>query len=335
MSTDDLQTISGPTMGTRWTARLHPRAGTDMVEMQAALARTVARVDRQMSTWRMDSDLMRLNRARPGEWVDLPAELGRVLAAALEIGRQSGGVFDIGVGAITRAWGFGPSEGCAYPAKMRALIGVPVTTEGVLDLDPAGGRARKRSALDLDLSGIAKGFAADELARCLRGAGVTDFLVGIDGELVAAGHRTDAAPWAVAMEEPREGLRAARGLFQVTDRAIATSGDYRHVLHLAGARFSHTMDPRTGGPAQNRLASVTVLHDSCMAADAWATVLMVLGETAGPAFAAARGIEALFLIRDGETIREHLAGAAGDLVGAAHPCIPSPGIKSAGKRNRT
>lgn len=312
MSIDGLRTLNGPAMGTRWTARLHPRAGLDIAALQAALAGTVARVDRQMSTWRADSDLMRLNRASPGEWVELPTDLMRVLATALEIGRLSGGVFDIGTGALTRAWGFGPAAGQADVTRMRALIGVPLATARALDLDPAGGRVRKRSALDLDLSGIAKGFAVDELARCLREAGVADFLAGIDGELVTAGHRPDRTPWAVALEEPREGVRAARGLFQVTDRAIATSGDYRHVLHLGESRFSHTMDPRTGGPAQNRLASVTVLHESCMEADAWATVLMVLGEAVGPAFAAARGIEALFLIRDGDgdAIRERFTGAA-------------------------
>lgn len=268
MSTDAPVTLNGPAMGTCWTARLCPRAGLDMAALQAALAGTVARVDRQMSTWRADSDLMRLNRAAPGEWVKLPAELLRVLATGLETGRLSGGVFDIGTGALTRTWGFGPAAGRADIARMRALIGVPLATAETLDLDPAGRRARKRSALDIDLSGIAKGFAADELARCLREAGVTDFLAGIDGELVAAGHRPDGAPWAVALEEPREGLRAARGLLQVTDRAIATSGDYRHALLLGGTRFSHTMDPRIGGPARNRLASVTVLHESCMVADA-------------------------------------------------------------------
>ncbi|MDP3960668.1 MAG: FAD:protein FMN transferase [Pseudorhodobacter sp.] len=173
-----------------------------------------------------------------------------------------------------------------------------------MELDVAGGRARKQAPLDLDLSGIAKGYGADLLAQVLADFTVADGLVGLDGEVVARGHRPDGAPWAVALEDPVHGIRAARGVIEISSRAVATSGDYRHFVQVGTNYLSHTMNPRLGGPVQNRLASVSALAERCVEADAWATVLMVLGEVAGPALAQARGIEAIFLVREGDGIRE-------------------------------
>ena len=303
MSTKALITLNGPTMGSRWSARLCPPAELDPAALHAALAAAMARIDGQMSTWR-DSDLMRLNAAPVGSWVTLPADLLRVLDTALRIGRESGGTFDIGVGALVRAWGFGPAEGRADPARIKALIGQPLATADMIELDLAGGRARKLAPLDLDLSGIAKGFGADVLAQVLADFGVADGLVGLDGEVVARGKRPDGGPWAVALEDPVRGTRAARGVIEISNRAVATSGDYRHFVQVGANYLSHTMNPRLGGPVQNRLASVSVLAERCIEADAWATVLLVLGEAAGPALAQARGIEAIFLVRDGDGIRE-------------------------------
>ncbi|EEW25849.1 FAD:protein FMN transferase [Rhodobacter ferrooxidans] len=300
----DLITLNGPTMGTRWTLRLAPPAGLDLGALTDACAAAMARIEAQMSTWQPGSDLMRFNAAAVGEWQALPADLLVVLAAGLQIGRDSDGVFDIGVGALVRAWGFGPAQGRADPARIKALIGQRLATASALELDMAGGRARKLAAVDLDLSGIAKGFAADVLAGVAQGFGLTDVLAGLDGEVVARGHRPDGRPWAVALEEPLRGSRTVRGVIELTDRAVATSGDYRHFVQVGAGYLAHSMNPRLGGPAQNRLASVSVLAENCMTADAWATVLLVLGEDAGPALARARGIEAIFLVRDGAVLAE-------------------------------
>lgn len=304
MSTDGLITLSGPTMGTRWTVQFCPPPGFNLGSLQAALAATAARIEAQMSTWRADSDLMVFNTAPVGEWRVLPDDLMRVLDCALRIGFQSQGQFDIGVGALVRAWGFGPAEGRVDPGQIKAMIGKPLATNDSLELDIPVGRARKLAPLDLDLSGIAKGYGSDVLAATARGLGLTDFLVGLDGEVVARGKPPGGGAWAVALEDPVRGTRATRGVIEITDCAIATSGDYRHFVQVGAGYLSHTMNPRRGGPVQNRLASVSVLAASCMEADAWATVLMVLGEAAGPAFAQAHGIEAIFLVRDGDGISE-------------------------------
>jgi thiamine biosynthesis lipoprotein len=296
MSTDTRHSLNGPTMGTRWTAVIVADAGFDTAALAADLAAAVARVDDQMSTWKPSSDLMRLNRAAVGEWQALPPQTMAVLAAAQEMAIASEGLFDIAVGDLVAAWGFGPALGRIDPARIKA--GVSKARLGPsFALDMSKGQARRLQDVQLDLSGIAKGYAVDQLAETCARHGIANYLVGIDGEMRAAGHRPDAAPWAVALEAPVVGSRTALGVIELSDRAVATSGDYRHFVTLGKTRLSHTMNPRTGGPVQGALASVSVLAATCMQADAWATVLLILGEAAGPAMARAQGIEAIFLVQ--------------------------------------
>jgi thiamine biosynthesis lipoprotein len=142
----------------------------------------------------------------------------------------------------------------------------------------------------LDLSGIAKGYGVDEMARVMEAFAVPSWLVGIDGEMRAKGLKPGGSPWAVALERPQRGTRDVMGVVELTDMAVATSGNYRHWVDMDGKTLSHTMNPKTTAPLENSLASVSVLGATCMEADAWATALMVLGEKAGQNTAAALGI---------------------------------------------
>jgi thiamine biosynthesis lipoprotein len=303
MSTDlTRQTLSGETMGTRWSALVYTEAGFERAPLQAALQAAVDRVDRQMSTWRSDSDLMRFNAAPPGQWFDLPPELMTVLACALEIGRASGGAFEIGMGDAVWAWGFGPAD--ADEARIKsALVRPRRPSFEVLDLDLPAGRARKTAAIALDLSGIAKGFGVDQLTEVLLAQGFGSGLLAIDGEVRALGRQPDGKPWPIAVEAPERDHRTAHSLLALENVSVATSGDYRHWVQVGERQLSHTMDPRTGTPLMHAPASVTVLAETCMRADALATALMVMGASEGPAFARANGIEALFMLREGFEIR--------------------------------
>ena len=295
--------LNGPTMGTRYSATLFAPEGTDIHALDAALFAAVDRVDRQMSTWKPDSDLNRLNAARVGDWIMIPRELATVLASSLRIGRASNGRFDIGVGNLVAAWGFG----CAGPKPDANRIAAlakqvrPVTTSA-LELDEAASRARKHAPLSLDLSGIAKGYGVDEMARVMNAFAIPSWLVGIDGEMRAKGLKADGSPWAVGLERPQRGIRDVMSIIELTDTAVATSGDYRHLVDVGGKILSHTMNPKTEAPLENNLASVSVLAATCMEADAWATVFMVVGEEAGQQMAATQGIDAIFILSDGAVI---------------------------------
>ncbi|BBP59742.1 FAD:protein FMN transferase [Pseudomonas sp. St316] len=297
--------LNGETMGTRYTALFYAPAKPDIPAVSHALASAVARVDQQMSTWKPDSDLNRLNNAPLQEWIAVPEELTTVLSAALRVSRQSGGAFDIAVGDLVDAWGFGPGERSITES---ALDGLPAptrrSTRAALVVDSQRNQVRKQAPLNLNLNGIAKGFGVDELARCLDRFGITRYLVGIDGEMRARGSKPDEQPWVVAIEKPHRGVREVMGVMELSDAAIATSGDYRHWVDIKGQSFAHTMSPATGAPLCNALAAVTVVSTSCMLADAWATALMVLGENQGPRLAQERGMDALFVVRDGLQLKE-------------------------------
>ncbi|MBS7792673.1 FAD:protein FMN transferase [Roseococcus sp. SDR] len=292
--------LNGPTMGTRYAAIFHAPEHLATAALAQALSDAVDRVDQQMSSWKPDSDLNRLNAAPVGAWVTLPPELMTVLAEGLRIGRASGGAFDMGVGGLVAAWGFGPGAGKAEPGRIAAASAATrPSTMQALQLDPASSRARKTEALCLDLSGIAKGFGVDEMARVMDGFGIPAWLVGIDGEMRARGTKPDGTPWAVAHERPDRHSREAMGVIELSDMAVATSGSYRHWAEVEGRIVSHTMDPARRAPLENDLASVSVLAPSCMAADAWATAFMVLGAAAAAPLAERHGLGTIFVRSDG------------------------------------
>jgi thiamine biosynthesis lipoprotein len=225
----------------------------------------------------------------------VPPDLARVLALGLEIGRASGGAFDIGTGDAVLAWGFGPVA--ADPQAIRAAIkAARRPAHELLEMD--GDRVRKAAPLTLDLNGIAKGYGVDRLAEVLGAHGIRDALVGIDGEMRALGLRPDGAPWSIAVEAPDRDRRAPHSVLTLQDAAVATSGDYRHWVTVQGTHLSHTMDPARGAPLVSSPASVTVIAATCAEADAWATALMVKGCDAGASLARKAGLDALFLVRE-------------------------------------
>ena len=305
-------TLHGPTMGTRWSVSMDADPRLDLAALHQDHAATVHLVDQQMSPWKPDSDLLRLNCAPVNTWVDLPAELLEVLACALDVQRLSAGAFDPGVGALVDAWGFGAVRDAPDTAAIKAARqAAPCPTHEALNLDQAAGRALKRAPLVLDLCGIAKGYAVDRMAAVLQQHGAQHALVALDGELRAVGSQASGVPWAVALERPEMGRRAVHGVIELQDLAVATSGDYRRYLQVGDVRLAHTMDARRAAPVNNAVASVTVLASSCMHADAWATALLVAGPGEGLAMAQRMGLEALFLLRRAEGLVEMGLGRFG------------------------
>jgi len=287
-------------MGTRWSAVSYVPDGFVQTELQERLQAAVDEVDRQMSSWQPQSDLNQLNAAPLGTWVTVPPELCAVLDAALAVGKASDGAFNIGVGDLVMAWGFGGGRRTPDPVLIRTTASrLPFEPPKTLQVEAAGRRVRKFAPLTLDLSGIAKGFGVDELGRVMIEAGLSSWLVGIDGEMRAAGRKPDGQSWAVGHEAPVPGRRELAGVITLDDAAVATSGSYRHYTAFDGVRASHTMDPRTGAPLAGDLASVTVVAGTCMAADAWATAILVAGAQAGAALARKAGLGVVLTRQDG------------------------------------
>lgn len=304
--------FGGATMGTTWSARvaLQPAAARARASLRAALQQQLDQVVAEMSHWEPGSDLGRFNRAGACTWHTLPDAFFDVLHYALEVARETGGACDPSAGALVNLWGFGPTgrhdEAGFVPPSARDVATVRAGMAGrVVELDIPRKRAFQPGGVQLDLSAVAKGYGVDRLAQYLEGQGCSHYLVEVGGELRGAGFKPDGQPWWVALEEPLAGpdeiAVALHGL------AVATSGDYRKYFMDDATRRPHTIDPRTGMPITNALASVTVVHERAMAADAWSTALTVLGHTEGLALAERKRLAARFLVRDGEGLREILS----------------------------
>ncbi|MCE1235763.1 MAG: FAD:protein FMN transferase [Hyphomicrobiales bacterium] len=294
--------LSGPAMGARWSATVFVPETCDLDALGRALAAEVEAVEAEASNWRPSSAVEQLNRMPIGAWMDAPSGLLDVLQAALAIGDLSGGAFDVGVGDLVRAHGFGGGSRTPDAAGIAAVAGRPsFEPPKTLQLDPIGRRARRLAPLTIDLAGIAKGHGVDRMAEAAANFGVASFLVGIDGEMRAGGAKPDGSAWVVGQERPDRDGRALAGVLELVDMAVATSGDYRHVHEIDGRDVGHTMDPRRGAPLVGDVAQVTVLAPSCMVADGWATALMVAGLAEGEALARRLGIAAILVGRGGET----------------------------------
>ena len=227
-------------------------------------------------------------------------ETFEVFEIAEQVSEQSEGAFDITVGPLVAAWGFGATDRPPQPpsvaelAELEDWIGWQRIT---LDRE-AQTISKAHSRTQCDLSAIAKGYAVDRVADALLARGQKDFLVEIGGELRARGTKLDGSKWRIGIERSSTGDRLTHLVLAVGDRALATSGDYRNFYEEQGERISHTIDPRQRRPIRHSLASVSVLHESATWADALATALTVMGPEQGVAWAEQRGLAALFLVRD-------------------------------------
>lgn len=294
--------LSGETMGTTWEVKL-ASAKLSPDEMRQAAAETQRVLDEVvslMSSWEADSEVSRFNAHTSTEPFEISVATADVLDAAAQASELSRNSFDITVSPLVEAWGFGTAETPETPPspeeieQIRAYVG-----HRLIELDLEANTVKKLDPrIQIDLSAIAKGYGVDRVAAALESLGYRNYLVEVGGELKAAGIKLDGRPWRVAIERPSDGLRQIHEALDLRERAMATSGDYRNYYEQDGRRISHTIDPRSGQPIENRVASVTVVHESAMHADALATGLNVLGAAAGYHVAETLGLEAYFIVRD-------------------------------------
>jgi thiamine biosynthesis lipoprotein len=315
-----IRDFGGRSMGTSWSVRLVAAPDDACEHLQQGLQQQLDVVVAEMSHWEADSNLGRFNRAGEGSWQALPPAFFDVLSFAMDVGRASGGAYDPCAGALVNLWGFGPHGRFDQPGFVRPSDELVAAELARLAARPVliereGRRALQPGGVQLDLSSVAKGYGVDRLAYYLKTQGVHHYLVEVGGELRGAGVKPDGQPWWVELEQVGD---AAPGVIDqlvlaLHGLAVATSGDYRRYFELEGRRYSHTIDPRNGMPIANDLASVTVVHAQCMAADAWSTALTVLGREQGLRMAERQGLAARFVARDAdggytETMSTHLRG---------------------------
>lgn len=303
--------LTGPTMGTRYHITVVDAPdGVDRESVQALVDSELEAVNQEMSTYIPDSELMRFNGGPVGQPVPVSAPLAKVVELSLDIYRRSDGAFDITVGPLVNLWGFGPTaEPEQVPAQAEIDRLLAEIGSDALALQRNPDRLTRKRDVQLDLSAIAKGHGVDRVALLLEGQGITNYLVEIGGELRTSGRNPDGREWRIGIESPTAAGQVVHKPVRVSNRAVATSGDYRNYYERDGVRYSHSIDPRTGRPLSHRLASVTVIADNCAEADGLATALNVMGAEAGLQLAEREGLAVFMLVKTGNGFQERYSSA--------------------------
>jgi FAD:protein FMN transferase len=294
--------LTGASMGTTWhVSYIVPAPGPSPEQLQRGIEEQLERVNSSMSTYRTDSEISRFNAGAPQTWFRSSEDFFHVLSTGLDVGRQSEGAFDVTVAPLVNLWGFGPEGGIEEPptentiAQLRAQVG-----QAYLRLNRETFSVMKMRDLSLDFSSLAEGHGVDRVAQWLLQQGVQRFMVEMGGEIRLSGLSGRGDSWRIAIEQPESTGRSVAATINVTDMAVSTSGDYRNYFEANGERYSHIIDPRTGYPVAHELVSVTMVHPSCMIADAWTTALMVLGPERAMAVAQEQGLAVYFIRRVGD-----------------------------------
>lgn len=253
-------------------------------DLQQSIEAELKKVDNALSMFNEHSVISRINQGE--RYIDKTEEGSmflQVYRLAMKISEETGGAFDITVAPLVNAWGFGFKEGIA-PEKHdidSMLTFVGYQKQSYFSDSKGEGINKSDSRMMLDCSAIAKGFGTDIVAQLLRQKGIENFMVEIGGEVVTQGINPKRVPWKIGVTKPSDdSLQTSTELqtvINVTDRAMATSGNYRNFYYRGGKKYAHTIDPRTGHPVQHSLLSATVLAKDCATADAYATSFMVMG----------------------------------------------------------
>jgi len=297
---DALVVYSGATMGTTYSIKVagFPE-GLDREQIKAEIDVLLERINRSMSTYIPESEISQFNRFDSTSWFSVSAIMINVLTESIRVSALTNGAFDVTVAPLVNLWGFG--------AKNQTLT---VPSDDIINLlkKKTGYRkikvrvvekliGKRYPDLTIDLSAIAKGFAVDQVGDHLENRGLKNYLVEIGGEIRTSGFKGSKTRWIVGIERPKVGERVIHQVIAMGDYSMATSGDYRNYFEKDGERFSHLIDPQSGKPINHKLASVSVIHRSCMTADAFATAFMVLGPAKAYQVALDEKLAAYFLIR--------------------------------------
>ncbi|MCH7990256.1 MAG: FAD:protein FMN transferase [Planctomycetes bacterium] len=299
--------ISGSTMGTYYNIKLTQLPQNSSADqLQSEIDARLETINDQMSTWRDHSELSRFNAHTGTDWFKVSFDTALVLAEANRISRLSNGAFDVTVGPLVNVWNFGERPGTdRIPTDEE--IATARQTIGFHNLEVRMSPPALRKTypeIHVNLSAIAKGFAVDNIAEYLDDVGISGYMIDIGGEVKTHGTKPDGTGWIIGIQSPLTVQNSVYKSVALRNASMATSGDYRNYFEKEEKRYSHTIDPRTGRPVDHHLASVSVVHKSCMTADALATAIMVLGPEAGYNLALREQLPVLLLVYNGDGLVE-------------------------------
>lgn len=295
----EYQIISGETFGTYYTIKI--RSSADNTHLQKLIKDEFEEINSQMSVFDINSEISNINRDMSGQWIELSPEMSFLMKNAYQIYIQSKGAFDPTVGKLIDLWGFGTTGSTDKVPNEEDIVSVLKTTGfDKVSFDAQYEKMRKNnSETVINLSALAKGYGVDRIANLLKEQGLKNFVIEVGGEVYASGKKSDTVDgWNIGIVNPQNDNEINAYVVKLKNFAAATSGDYRNFFYVDGKKYSHTINPKTGYPAENNLASVTVFDKSCMRADALATAIMSMGEKKSYNFIRQSNLPVVLFIKD-------------------------------------
>ncbi|NVJ58932.1 MAG: FAD:protein FMN transferase [Gammaproteobacteria bacterium] len=299
------QKINGFTMGTSYQVVFKGKS-KNTKQLKDDIERRLDELNQNLSTYIDDSDLMLLNSYQSTDCKKVTTDTLEVTKTALYVYTLSNGVFDPGLGPLIELWGFDRKDTHqVIPSKNQINEELSQLSFRSTKVDVSEKCIAKGSEdLFINLSAIAKGYAVDEIAQIVEGFEINNYMVEIGGELKTSGNNPKGHSWNIAIESPTSESRTVQKVINPGIMSVATSGDYRNYFEKDGKRYSHTIDPTTGYPIDHKLASVTVINESAMLADALATAIMVMGPERGLEFANANQIPVFLIVKGADEFIE-------------------------------
>lgn len=302
--------FTGETMGTTYHIKVVTWAFKDLDYLPTQIEERLESLNRSMSTFMPDSEISQFNSMHEtGKKFYVSDDFLHVAQMGKRIYKITKGAWDGTVMPLVKLWGFAGSN--SVISEMRTDIPEDKVIRKILmeigfekvEISDQGYLVKKQASLSIDFASIAKGYAVDQIADLIRINGFNDFLVEIGGEIYASGHRLDGRNWRVGVNTPRKESpnNMIYEVVDITNKALATSGDYRNFFEVNGKYYSHILDPRTGYPVTNGVVSVSIIADTCVYADGLATGVMVMGVANGlELIDSLDGVECLLVVKEGE-----------------------------------
>lgn len=304
----NLYTFSGQTMGTTYSVKIASQdSAIDHGKFKKGIDSVLTLINQHLSIWDPNSEISKFNQNRDKTFIAVSPHLRNVISKSLEISDETNGAFDITVFDLMSLWGFGPNPKEGLPTDVQIEELKNRTGYQNIILEPEGVR-KLNPDLKLDVNAIAKGYGVDQVFEWILDKGFKNVFVEIGGEVRCVGKNKNGQNWRVGIIDPKISVSPKEELSAIVNldrKAMATSGNYRNFIEINGQILGHTIDPRTGFPVNKDVLSVSVIANSCMEADGWATALMVLNFEEGIKLVTDRKeLNALWIVKNNEGQRK-------------------------------
>ena len=292
--------LKGNTMGTYYIIDIiNVPKKLKIKKIEKEVQDTLAKANKILSNWDKNSEISIINKFNKTTPIKISDELIEVFKTANNINLNTNGFFDITLDPVIELWGFGYKNKKIQTVPTEQQIKNTLSLVGqrsLLNINYDNNELRKKNKnLKINLSSIGKGFGIDLIGRKLDQLGVKNYLINIGGDILTKGHNKKRKNWIIGIENPNLDVKLIKEIVNITNKGLATSGDYKNFFTENGKRYSHIINPKTGKPITHKTKSVTVIHDNSMKADGWATAFLALGRVDGLKIAEKEKIAVLFI----------------------------------------